>query len=71
MERPFSAWPSGRALSRSNKELLARLEQRAATPETELRRVEQHNLSLIKDVVVLKSSWQSAALPRVSRQHRC
>jgi chromosome segregation ATPase len=33
---------------------VARLEQRAASAETELRRVEQHNLNLIKDVIVLK-----------------
>jgi hypothetical protein len=36
------------------KQDVARLEQRAASAETELRRVEQHNLNLIKDNIVLK-----------------
>jgi hypothetical protein len=33
-----------------------RLEQRAASAETELRRVEQHNLNLVKDAIVLKKA---------------
>jgi hypothetical protein len=33
---------------------VARLEQRAASADAELRRVEQHNLNLVKDVIVLK-----------------
>jgi protein subunit release factor B len=36
------------------KQDVARLEQRAASAETELRRVAQHNLNLIKDNIVLK-----------------
>jgi hypothetical protein len=38
--------PSGRSL--------ARLEQRNGNLETELRCVEQHNLNLVKEVIVLK-----------------
>jgi len=33
---------------------VARLEQRAAGAETALRRVERHNLNLVKDAIVLK-----------------
>jgi chromosome segregation ATPase len=47
---------------------VARLEQRAASAETELRRVEQHNLNLLKDVIVLKKQLAEMQPKRRSRR---
>ena len=45
-----------------------RLEQRAVSAETELRRVEQHNLNLIKDAIVLKKQLAAEQPKRRARR---
>jgi hypothetical protein len=47
---------------------VARLEQRAVSAETELRRVEQHNLNLIKDAIVLKKQLAEMQPKRRARR---
>lgn len=47
---------------------MARLEQRAVSAETELRRVEQHNLNLVKDAIVLKKQLAEIQPKRRGRQ---
>jgi hypothetical protein len=47
---------------------VTRLEQRAASAETELRRVEQHNLNLVKDVIVLKKKLAEMQQKRRARR---
>jgi hypothetical protein len=47
---------------------VARLEQRAISAETELRRVEQRNLNLIKDAIVLKKKLAEMQPKRRARR---